>query len=851
MAGTKSPSTVTLKVGGLMWASSDAVIDATLARRPGVVAVQANAHAGTATVSFDPAQTSVADLAEWIRDCGFHCGGASVPDHVCDPMAEPEHTGMDHTGHAGPVGVDHPRPDVSENTGHAGMDQTGHAGPVGVDHGNHGAAPTAAGTPQEVMGHGGHHAGMSMDDMVRDMRNRFLVAAVLSVPILLYSPIGREVLGFTAPAPFGLRDDVFALLLSLPVMAYSAWIFCDGAYRALRARTLDMMVLVAVGVGAGWLYSLGVTLTGGGEVFYEAATVLTAFVLLGHWFEMRARGGANDAIRTLLALAPPMAIVLRDGTEVEVPTAEVQVGDLVLVRPGAKIPVDGLVESGESEVDESMVTGESLPVTKAPGSMVIGASVNTTGTLRVRATRVGADTALAQIVALVQAAQNSKAPGQRLADRAAFWLVLVALIGGALTFAAWLATGASAETALLFAITVVVVTCPDALGLATPTAIMVGTGLGAKRGVLFKNATALETSARIDTVVMDKTGTLTRGEPEVTDVIVEGISEDELLPLVAAVERESEHPLAAAVVRYADAHGAQVLPATGFRNVPGRGAGAQIAGRRVLVGTTRLMADESVTVDALISRRDALAAAGRTSVIVAVDGRAVAVIALADAARETAPEAVAGLHKAGVHVVMLTGDNRATAQRIADQLGIDTVIAEVLPGDKATKVAELQAAGRRVAMVGDGVNDAPALAQADVGIAIGAGTDVAIETADVVLMRSDPLDVPVAITVGRGTLRKMRQNLGWAIGYNAIALPIAAGVFYPGFGLMLRPEIAALTMSGSSLIVAVNALMLKRLRLPEQPTTPGRPAPHTPAPGNPAEPATTPAASSHPGHGSS
>ncbi len=482
---------VALRVGDLSWTSSDAVIHAVLSRRPGVHHVVANAVTATATVTYDPAVTSAASLIGWIRDCGFRCAGGSVPEHIRDPWAEP-----------GPP--------------------NGHDSHVA---GEHAAHPTTVSRPaeaplssHEVMGHGGHHTGASMADMATDMRNRFLVAVVLSVPILLYSPIGREVLGFTAPAPFGLRDDVFALLLSLPVMAYSAWIFFDGAYRALRARTLDMMVLVAVGVGAGWLYSLGVTLTGGGEVFYEAATVLAAFVLLGHWFEMRARGGANDAIRTLLELAPPMAVVLRDGVEVEVPTAEVLVGDLVLVRPGAKVPVDGVVESGESEVDESMVTGESLPVAKATGSAVIGASVNTTGTLRVRATKVGADTALAQIVALVQAAQNSRAPGQRLADRAAFWLVLVALIGGGLTFAAWLATGASAETALLFAITVVVITCPDALGLATPTAIMVGTGLGAHRGVLFKNATALEASARIDTVVMDKTGTLTKGEPEVTDV---------------------------------------------------------------------------------------------------------------------------------------------------------------------------------------------------------------------------------------------------------------------------------------------------------------------------------------------
>jgi Cu2+-exporting ATPase len=467
-----------------------------------------------------------------------------------------------------------------------------------------------------------------------------------------------------------------------------------------------------------------------------------------------------------------------------------------------------------------MVTGESLPVHKAPGAEVIGASVNTSGTLRVHATKVGSDTALAQIVAMVQEAQNSKAPGQRLADRAAFWLVLVALVGGGLTLAVWLLAGATFAMAMLFAITVVVITCPDALGLATPTAIMVGTGLGARRGVLFKNATALETAARIDTVVMDKTGTLTKGEPEVTDVVVDGMPVEDLLALAAAVERESEHPLAAAVARHADTLGVPVLTATGFRNVPGHGASAQVAGRRVVVGNARLMADEGIDLGTLGVRRDELAGSGRTAVLVAVDGRAAGVIALADAPRETSAAAVAALHEAGVEVVMLSGDNEATARRIAGQLGIDTVIAEVLPADKAARITELQRAGRRVAMVGDGVNDAPALAQAGLGIAIGAGTDVAIETADVVLMRSDPLDVPVALTIGRGTLRKMRQNLGWAIGYNAIALPIAAGVFEPAFGLVLRPEIAALSMSGSSFLVAVNALLLKRLRLPAAPEAP-------------------------------
>ncbi|MGY1643694.1 heavy metal translocating P-type ATPase [Geodermatophilus sp. SYSU D00703] len=794
-------TTAVLEVAGVHWASEKATVERVLGRRPGVLGAEANPVGQTATVTYDPTRTSVADLTAWIRDCGYHCAGQSVPRHVCDPAAEPP---------PGPTGHhDGHQPDV--DTGGATREHGGHE----ASHGGH-----AGMTPQEATGHGGHHAGMSMDDMVRDMRNRFLVAALLSIPILLWSPIGREVLGFTAPAPFGLRDDVFSLILSLPVVFWSAWIFFDGAWRALRARTLDMMVLVAVAVGTGWIYSLVITLTGGGEVFYEAATVLTAFVLLGHWFEMRARGGANDAIRTLLELAPPRAVVLHDGQPVEVPTAEVVVADLLLVRPGAKIPVDGTVEDGDSEVDESMVTGESLPVHKAPGDEVIGASVNTTGTLRVRATKVGSDTALAQIVQMVQEAQNSKAPGQRLADRAAFWLVLVALLGGGLTLAVWLLAGASFATAMLFAITVVVITCPDALGLATPTAIMVGTGLGARRGVLFKNATALETSARIDTVVMDKTGTLTKGEPEVTDVVVDGMLREDVLALAAAVERESEHPLAAAVARYADDLGVPALTATGFRNVPGHGASAEVAGRRVLVGNAKLMADEGIDLGTLGARRDELAGSGRTAVLVAVDGRAAAIIALADAPRETSAAAVAALHEAGVEVVMLSGDNEATARRIAAQLGIDTVIADVFPGDKAAKITELQRAGKRVAMVGDGVNDAPALATADLGTAIGAGTDVAIETADVVLMRSDPLDVPTALTIGRGTLRKMRQNLGWAIGYNAIALPIAAGVFEPAFGLVLRPEIAALSMSGSSFLVAVNALLLKRLRLPAAPETP-------------------------------
>ena len=426
-----------LHVGGLRFATEKAVVEQVLRHRPGVLSVSANSSTQTANVTFDPGKTSVAALKHWIEECGYRCAGQSVPNHVCDAMAEP----------------------------------------------NRAAKPAAheahAMSPHDAMGHGGH-AAMSMDAMVRDMRNRFLVAAILSVPILLWSAIGRQVLHFALPAPLGLRDDVFQLLLSLPVIGYSAWIFFDGAVRALRARTLDMMVLVAVAIAAGWAYSVVVTLGGGGNVFYEASTVLASFVLLGHWFEMRARGGANDAMRALLNLAPPRAVVLRGGQEIDLPTAAVHVGDLLLIRPGAKVPVDAAVEEGTSEVNESVVTGESLPVAKAPDSQLIGGSINENGTLRARATRVGSDTALAQIVRLVQEAQNSKAPGRQLADRAASWLVLVALVGGTLTLVVWLAVGRPLDVAILFAITVVVITCPAALGLATPTAIMVGSGLGAK-----------------------------------------------------------------------------------------------------------------------------------------------------------------------------------------------------------------------------------------------------------------------------------------------------------------------------------------------------------------------------------
>ncbi len=766
--------TAVLHVGGLNYASEKAVVEAVLGRRPGVRAVEANPVAQTATVVYDPNQTSVLELSSWVEECGYHCAGRSVPGHVCDPLAQAE-----------PLAPAH-------------------------DH----AAATRA---DEADGHGhGGHAGMSMAAMVRDMRNRFLVAVVFAIPIAVYSPIGDSLFGSTPATPFGISVDAWQFALSLPVIFYSSMIFFGGAVSALKARTLDMMVLVAVAIGTGWIYSVAATFFIEGEVFYEAAAFLAAFVLLGHWFEMRARGGANDAIRKLLDLAPPKAVVIRDGQELEVATAEVVVGDVLVIRPGGKVPVDAAVIEGQSSADESMVTGESLPVDKQPGSNLIGATINKNGTLRARASAVGSDTALAQIVKLVQEAQNSKAPAQRLADRAAFWLVLVALIGGLGTFLVWyVLAGESVVGALVFAITVVVITCPDALGLATPTAIMVGTGLGAKRGVLFKNAVALEQAAKIDTVVLDKTGTLTRGEPEVVEIVsVDGIDEGELLRLTAAVERKSEHPLAEAIVAVADARSLPPAEVHLFEAIPGHGARAVVEGHQLLIGNRRLLEREGVSLDGLGERTDQLAGAGRSIVLAAIDGKAAGLVAIADAPRQTARPAIGALEALGVRAVMLTGDNQQTAERVAMEVGVDEVIAEVLPGDKAAKIAELQRQGRNVAMVGDGVNDAPALAQADLGIAIGAGTDVAVETADVVLMRSDPLDVSGAIAISRGTVRKMRQNLAWAVGYNSLALPIAAGVFAP-IGFTLRPEIGAISMSGSSVLVALNALALKRLRLPD------------------------------------
>ncbi len=822
--------TSVFEAGGLLRASSGGGLEEYLRRYKGVELAEANPVSQTVTVGYDESVVSADDVRGLIERFGCTCGGEVVPCHVCRderpavigstvPHGGARPADATHAGHRMAMPTT-PATPVAPTAEHESQTMAMPAAPA-AEHAGHAMAMPGAAAPAEgemaQMAHAmGHGVGMSMDDMVRDMRNRFLVALVLAIPIFLYSPLATEVFGIRLATPFGIDPNILMFVLATPAVLWSGQIFFVGAWRALRNRTLDMSVLVALSVGSGYLFSVAATFLFPGEVFYEASVVLLAFVLFGHWLEMRARAGASDAIRALLDLAPPKAAVIRNGEPVEVPTSEVVPDDIVLIRPGDKVPVDGVIVEGASSVDESMITGESVPVEKVAGSNVIGASINKTGTFRFRATKVGADTALAQIVKLVQLAQNSKAPAQRLADRAAQWLVAAAVVFGLLTFLGWYTVGgATFVFALTLAITVVIIACPDALGLATPTAIMVGTGLGALNGILFKNATALEQASKVGAVIFDKTGTLTVGQPRVVDVVASSnpVGEEELLRLAASAEASSEHPLAAAVVDAAKERELAVVDAREFQAVPGHGLEAKVDGRTVLVGNAKLMRDRGIAFDGLNARADELEGAGRTVVRVAVDGEAAGLVAIADAVRPSAKETIDRLHNLGIQVAMLTGDNRATADRIAAELGLDTVFAEVLPGQKADKVKELQASGKLVAMVGDGINDAPALAQADVGVAIGAGTDVAVETADVVLMKSDPVDVLGAIALSRATVRKMRQNLWWAIGYNTIAFPIAAGLFYPSIGLLLRPEIAAISMAGSSFLVAVNALLLKRTKL--------------------------------------
>ncbi len=666
-----------------------------------------------------------------------------------------------------------------------------------------------------TMAMGMEHTGLAGREMAQlmeeDIRNKFFVALILTLPIIAYSPLGTNILGLRLPEPIPASWIMF--LLATPVYFYSGWIFLYSTYKALQAKTLNMAVLIAVGITAAYAFSVVLTLIGSEESFYEAAAMLTTFVLFGHWMEMKSRRGTTDALQALFDLVPPQARLWKDGKETLVPTSDVKIDDILILKPGDKVPVDGEITEGETAIDESLVTGESLPVTKSIGDKVIGGSINTSGSVKFKATKVGEDTALAQIVKMVETAQNSKAPGQKIADRFAKYLVVVAVGGGLLTFAVWFfILGQPLLFALTFAISTVVIACPDALGLATPTAVAVGTGLGAKHNILIKDAPTLEQVSKVQSVVLDKTGTLTEGKPRITDVVaVKEFTQDQIIQLDGAAEAKSSHPLSMAVLEEAKRRKISLpTQVEKFKNLAGHGVEAVVNGKYVLVGTVKLMKDSKVDISPLKNDIDRLLAEGKTIMLLAVDNKIAGVAAVVDPVKENAKQAITRMKELGLEVAMITGDNKKTAEAIGKELNIDRIFSEVLPEDKASYVKKLQQEGKFTAMVGDGVNDAPALAQADIGIAIGAGTDVAIETAKVVLMKSDPADVLRAIKLSKATVRKMKQNLFWASIYNLLAIPVAAGVLYPAYGISLRPEVSALLMSISSIIVATNAVLLNR-----------------------------------------
>ena len=614
------------------------------------------------------------------------------------------------------------------------------------------------------------------------------------------------------------QNNLIMFLLATPVQFIVGWTFYVGTYKGLRNKTANMDTLIAMGTSTAWIYSTAVTFAPnffpGAGVFFDTATMIMSFILLGKLLDAIAKGRTSEAIRKIMGLQAKVARIVRDGAELEVPIEEVQVGDVVVVRPGEKIPVDGVVIEGYSGVDEKVITGESMPVEKRVGDQVVGATMNKTGMLKFRAAKVGKDTVLAQIIRLVEDALTSKAPVQRLADVASGYFVPVIILTATLSALAWyFLAGESFIFALTVFIAVVVVACPCALGLATPTAIMVGVGKGAENGILIKSGEALEATQKLQTVVFDKTGTLTKGEPEVTDIHPTAqFTEAQLLQYAAVAEKNSEHPLGASIVKRAMERGIKVEEPELFNALPGYGVEVTYGGKTILLGNRKLMEANNLDINDLEAQMKGLEEEGKTAMLLAVDGQVAGLIAVADTLKEHSADAVAKLKEMGLEVVMITGDNQRTAKAIALQVGVSSVLAEVLPSDKAKEIKRLQAEGKVVAMVGDGINDAPALAQANIGIAVGSGTDVAVETGDIVLIKNDLRDVVVAIQLSRATMRKIRQNLFWAFFYNIALIPLAAGAFYPILHVLFNPVYAAAAMASSSVTVVTNASLLRRFK---------------------------------------
>ena len=835
---------VDLPVNGMSCAACARRIEQGLGRAPGVRKAGVNYATAKATVEYDPRQTGVRQLMDVVRDVGYEPAAPARADFVVDDSARPSGSSQPLEAHLGRL------PGVVEANFNLGTME------VRVEYLPGTTDAAAVRRAIESFGYrvrqtptnSGDAAAEDSDQAARtaeyrDLRLKFWMAAILSLPVLVIAMSHGRIGFLDFPGVNWLQ-----LALTTPVVFYCGWQFYRGAWAAFRHRAADMNTLIAVGTGTAYLYSVAATIapqflaraagtsaaaatvhdhaSGAAEavrvamvpVYFEAAAVIIALILLGRMLESRAKGHTSDAIRKLIGLQAKTARVVRDGREADVPVEEVVPGDLVVVRPGEKVPVDGVVEQGASAVDESMLTGESLPVEKNAGDEVFGATLNKTGSFRFKATKVGRDTALQQIVKLVQDAQGSKAPIARLADVISGVFTPVVICIAIAAFIGWYLlapTEVRFTSALIAFVSVLIIACPCALGLATPTAIMVGTGKGAETGVLIKGGEALETAHKLTTIVLDKTGTITQGQPALTDVIAaDGFAEDELLRLAASAERGSEHPLGEAIVKGAKARELALASADRFNAVAGHGIDADIDGLQLLLGNLKLMRDRNVALGDFEQRVEQLAADGKTPMYVAVDGKLAGVLAVADQVRPDSKAAVEAMRRMGLEVVMMTGDNRRTAEAVGRQVGIDRVLAEVLPEGKAEQVKRLQNEKKVVGMVGDGINDAPALAQADVGIAIGTGTDVAIEASDVTLIRGDLRGVVNAISLSRATMRTIKQNLFWAFVYNVVGIPVAAGLLYPFTGWLLSPIIASAAMSFSSVSVVANSLRLKGFRPP-------------------------------------
>jgi Cu+-exporting ATPase len=841
---------ITLPITGMHCANCSSTIERNLNKLNGVAEANVNFATERATVVFDPSVLSEDAIVDRIQDAGYDVATAKVELPITGMTCANCSATVERTLNKKVPGV------VAANVNFATEKATVEYVPgqvtradmvAAIERAGYGVVEADAGELEDA-------EQAAREAEIRDQTRKFWIGVLFSLPLFLLS-MARDfgLLGVWAHQPW---VNWLMLAMATPVQFYVGWDYYVGSWKALRNGSANMDVLVAMGSSVAFFYSVLVTIALtlgsaalGMHVYFETAAVIITLIKLGKVLEARAKGQTSAAIKKLMGLRAKTARVVRSGAEIDIPIEQVKVGDIVFVRPGEKIPVDGVVIEGQSAVDESMLTGESLPVDKEPGDEVIGATINKQGLLKFEATKVGAETALAQIVRLVQEAQGSKAPIQRLADKVASVFVPVVIGIAIVTFLVWwLVVGVEFTAAMIRLVAVLVIACPCALGLATPTAIMVGTGKGAEYGILFKNSEALERAHSLKVIVLDKTGTITVGEPSVTDVVtryqVSGIggsgnpenegafeqsasihqpsfaeSPDSLLRLAASAERGSEHPLGEAIVRAAQARGLSLAQPDRFEAIAGHGIVADVEGHQVALGNLKMMDQHSVHLNGLVAEAERLASEAKTAMWVAVDGEAAGVIAVADTIKLGSKAAVENMHRLGLQVVMMTGDNQATAGSIAREVGIDRVLAEVLPGDKAAEVKKLQAEDiGLVAMVGDGINDAPALAQADVGIAIGTGTDVAMETADVTLMRGDLRSVPQAIALSRATMRTIKQNLFWAFFYNVILIPVAAGVLYPFTFLpdilrSLHPVLAAFAMAFSSVTVVANSLRLRRVKL--------------------------------------